>query len=204
MYFLFKIIIQSFAFVNNSFFVNNLDYINDMNLKNLSYKLDVNGTLRSTANAHFDDDIHLGQYLYHSGDENTYMRMDADVIEFVTGGDTQLYFNESTTYLYYNGNKKFETTHFNLKTRKSIDDSCEVYLDNEFLGLIYLEKDDGETAYQFHMTIEILYNLDLCSLHLLLVNLSCFEKFSHCMEKLLYNIFYISSQNWLQVFKEKI
>ena len=50
-------------------------------------------------------------------------------------------------------NKKFETTHFNLKTRKSIDDSCEVYLDNEFLGLIYLEKDDGETAYQFHMTI---------------------------------------------------
>ena len=42
MYFLFKIIIQSFAFVNNSFFVNNLDYINDMNLKNLSYKLDVN------------------------------------------------------------------------------------------------------------------------------------------------------------------
>ena len=50
-------------------------------------------------------------------------------------------------------NKKFETTHFNLKTRKSIDDSCEVYLDNEFLGLIYFEKDDGETAYQFHMTI---------------------------------------------------
>ena len=39
-------------------------------------------------------------------------------------------------------NKKFETTHFNLKTRKSIDDSCEVYLDKEFLGLIYLEKDD--------------------------------------------------------------
>ena len=50
MYFLFKIIIQSFAFVNNSFFVNNLDYINNMNLKNLSYKLDVN---------HFIDQPHF-------------------------------------------------------------------------------------------------------------------------------------------------
>ena len=60
----------------------------------------------------FGNDVRIGQYLYHSGDSgtNTYMRMDEDVIEFVTGGDTQLYFNESTTYLYYNGNIKFETT----------------------------------------------------------------------------------------------
>ena len=50
-------------------------------------------------------------------------------------------------------NRKFKTKEFNLKARKSIDDSCEVYLDNEFLGLVYLEKDDGEIAYQFHMTI---------------------------------------------------
>ena len=32
-------------------------------------------------------------------------------------------------------NKKFETTHFNLKTRKSIDDSCEVYWDIQLGGI---------------------------------------------------------------------
>jgi cathepsin L len=42
MYFLFKLLIQSCAYFNNSYFVHNLDYINNMNLKNLSYELDVN------------------------------------------------------------------------------------------------------------------------------------------------------------------
>ena len=27
------------------------------------------------------------------------------------------------------------------------------FLDNEFIGLIYVEDDEGEVSYQFHMTI---------------------------------------------------
>ena len=50
-------------------------------------------------------------------------------------------------------NKIFSTEDFVVKKRKSIDDSCEIYLQDEFLGLIYKESEDGEDDYQFHMTI---------------------------------------------------
>ncbi len=50
-------------------------------------------------------------------------------------------------------NKIFNTQDFIVKKRKSIDDSCEIYLEDEFLGLIYKESEDGEDDYQFHMTI---------------------------------------------------
>ena len=75
-----------------------------------SYKLDVNGTLRSTANAHFDDDIHLAEYLYHAGDEDTYIRFTDNVIDFYTGGDRQLYMDSDSTHLYFNGSEKLATT----------------------------------------------------------------------------------------------
>ena len=47
----------------------------------------------------------------------------------------------------------FNNKDFELKKRKSIEDSCEVYLTNEFLGLIYKETEDGEEDFQFHMSI---------------------------------------------------
>ncbi len=50
-------------------------------------------------------------------------------------------------------NKIFKTQEFIVKKRKSIDDSCEIYFGDEFLGLIYKENDEGEEDYQFHMTI---------------------------------------------------
>ncbi|MAI76304.1 MAG: hypothetical protein CBC25_03750 [Pelagibacteraceae bacterium TMED65] len=50
-------------------------------------------------------------------------------------------------------NRVFKTDGFNVISRKSIDDSCEIYLNDEFLGLIYKESDEGEDDYQFHMTI---------------------------------------------------
>ena len=50
-------------------------------------------------------------------------------------------------------NKKFETNNFSVRKRKTIEDSFEIYLGDEFLGLIYKEDEDGEIAYQFHMTI---------------------------------------------------
>ena len=50
-------------------------------------------------------------------------------------------------------NSKFDSEKFVAKKRKSIEDSCEIFLDNEFIGLVYIEEDEGEVSYQFHMTI---------------------------------------------------
>ena len=50
-------------------------------------------------------------------------------------------------------NKKFNTRGFEAVKRKSIDDSCEILFENEFIGLMYVEVDEGEKSYQFHMTI---------------------------------------------------
>ena len=41
-------------------------------------------------------------------------------------------------------NKIFNTHDFIVKKRKSIEDSCEVYHKEEFLGLIYKENEEGE------------------------------------------------------------
>jgi len=50
-------------------------------------------------------------------------------------------------------NNLFKTEHFVVKKRKNIEDSLEIYMKDEFLGLIYEEIDENEKAYQFHMTI---------------------------------------------------
>ena len=50
-------------------------------------------------------------------------------------------------------NKIFNSHDFIVKKRKSIEDSCEVYHKEEFLGLIYKENDEGEEDYQFNMAI---------------------------------------------------
>ena len=49
-------------------------------------------------------------------------------------------------------NHKLKTDKFWQK-RKSIEDSCEIFLNDEFVGLVYIEDDEGEISYQFHMTI---------------------------------------------------
>lgn len=50
-------------------------------------------------------------------------------------------------------NKQFKSKNFSLKIDKNNNDSAEVYYNKEFLGLIYKDDEDGEVAYQFHMTI---------------------------------------------------
>ena len=50
-------------------------------------------------------------------------------------------------------NRIFKTDNFVTKKRKNNGDSCEIYIGDEFLGLIYEEIEENETAYQFHMTI---------------------------------------------------
>lgn len=40
-----------------------------------------------------------------------------------------------------------------VKARPRKDDSCELYLNDEFMGLIYKDDDDGELSYNFSMAI---------------------------------------------------
>ena len=40
-----------------------------------------------------------------------------------------------------------------LRARDKTDDSVEVYLGAEFIAVVYKDVDEGETAYQFQMTV---------------------------------------------------
>lgn len=92
-----------------------------------TYKLDVNGTVRftstlsvgssitATTGTHtFGTDVRVGEYIYHDGDTDTYIRFGqgatGDILDFVTGGDRQLYMDGDSTHLYFNGNEKLATT----------------------------------------------------------------------------------------------
>lgn len=50
-------------------------------------------------------------------------------------------------------NKTFETSKIKLQSRKGNDDSVEVYKGEDFLGLVYIDEDEGETSYMFEMAI---------------------------------------------------
>ncbi len=63
---------------------------------NLSYNLDINGTLRTVGDSYFDDDIHLGRYIFHAGDTNTWLGFPtSDTISFRTNGSDRMYINSS-------------------------------------------------------------------------------------------------------------
>ena len=47
----------------------------------------------------------------------------------------------------------FDNQGLAVKARPRKDDSCEVFLDDEFLGLIYKDEDEGELSYNFSMAI---------------------------------------------------
>lgn len=47
----------------------------------------------------------------------------------------------------------FSNDTIKIKKRDGQDDSVEVNLDQEFIGIIYKDIDEGETSYQFHMAI---------------------------------------------------
>ena len=49
--------------------------------------------------------------------------------------------------------EKFRNKRIKLEGRSNKDDSAEVFVDNEFLGVVFEDKEDGETCYQFNMTI---------------------------------------------------
>ncbi len=49
--------------------------------------------------------------------------------------------------------KTFGNKGFALKMREKAGDSVEVLLNGEFIGLIYKNEEDGETSYDFNMSI---------------------------------------------------
>lgn len=48
---------------------------------------------------------------------------------------------------------KFKNTGFALKMREKANDSVEVLLNGEFIGVLYKDVEDGETSYNFSMAI---------------------------------------------------
>ncbi len=48
---------------------------------------------------------------------------------------------------------KFKTTGFALKMREKAEDSVEVILNGEFIGVIYKDDEEGDTSYDFNMAI---------------------------------------------------
>ncbi|MBA8880262.1 MULTISPECIES: DUF3126 family protein [Phyllobacterium] len=49
--------------------------------------------------------------------------------------------------------RTFGNTELTVKARPRKDDSAELYLGDEFLGLIYKDEDEGELSYNFSMAI---------------------------------------------------
>lgn len=49
--------------------------------------------------------------------------------------------------------RTFRNTELAVKARPRKDDSAELYLGDEFLGLIYKDEDEGELSYNFSMAI---------------------------------------------------
>ena len=49
--------------------------------------------------------------------------------------------------------KVFNNTELQVRARPKKTDSCEVYKGDEFLGVLYLDEDEGERSYNFSMAI---------------------------------------------------
>jgi len=47
----------------------------------------------------------------------------------------------------------FQNQQLAVRPRPRKDDSCELYLGEEFLGIIYRDEDEGELSYNFSMAI---------------------------------------------------
>ncbi len=49
--------------------------------------------------------------------------------------------------------RKFELPSLEVRHRQKQDDSAEVYLGSEFIGVLYRDDDDEDLSYQFQMAI---------------------------------------------------
>ena len=58
--------------------------------------------------------------------------------------------------------QKFSNRNIDVRPRNKQNDSVEVYLGEEFLGLIYVDDEDGDRSYHFQMAI---LDVDLDEIH---------------------------------------
>ena len=58
--------------------------------------------------------------------------------------------------------QKFSNRAIDVRPRSKQNDSVEVYLGEEFLGLIYVDDEDGDRSYNFQMAI---LDVDLDEIH---------------------------------------
>ena len=49
--------------------------------------------------------------------------------------------------------QKFNNKKVKFEGRANKNDSAEVLIDNEFIGVVFEDNEDGDTCYQFNMTI---------------------------------------------------
>lgn len=49
--------------------------------------------------------------------------------------------------------RTFQNASLTVKARPRKEDSCELYLGDEFLGIIFKDEEDGELSYNFSMAI---------------------------------------------------
>jgi len=49
--------------------------------------------------------------------------------------------------------RTFQNPSLQVKARPRKDDSCEVYLGDEFLGIVYKDDEEGDLSYNFSMAI---------------------------------------------------
>jgi hypothetical protein len=49
--------------------------------------------------------------------------------------------------------KTFKSQTIEVRARPKKKDSAEVYIDDEFVGVLYRDEDEGEVSYQFQMAI---------------------------------------------------
>ena len=49
--------------------------------------------------------------------------------------------------------QKFNSKKIKIEGRANKNDSAEVFIDDEFIGVVFEDNEDGDTCYQFNMTI---------------------------------------------------
>lgn len=49
--------------------------------------------------------------------------------------------------------QKFGNPNFDVRPRPNKDDSCELYLGEEFIGVLYLDDEDGDRSFMLQMAI---------------------------------------------------
>lgn len=49
--------------------------------------------------------------------------------------------------------RTFQATHIEVRKRSNKDDSAEVYMGEDFIGVVFRDEEDGELSYNFQMAI---------------------------------------------------